>query len=185
MPQQPDYKKTIKYPDEIDAKLQKLADQAGCTKRDFFIQMVEYFYRTKKDPKDINDELLKKTLAKNHDTYIRFIRIQEEQILIPLKVEQDRMVNSQLKIIDSFNTQVLKANRDILSGQQSQSDELKEIREQLKVYASKFDSKEQIKTKCLYILDQYIKERENMSFTTSSKDKESLIQLAKQQIAKI
>ena len=74
MPQQNEYKKTVKYSEETDEKLQKLADQAGCAKRDFFIQMVEYFYRTKKDPKDINDELLKKTLTKNHDTYIRFIR---------------------------------------------------------------------------------------------------------------
>jgi Fe2+ transport system protein B len=67
MPHQNQYRKTVKYTEETDDKLQKLADQAGCTKRDFFIQMVEYFYRTKKDPKDINDELLKKTLAKNHN----------------------------------------------------------------------------------------------------------------------
>jgi len=39
--------------------------------------MVNYFHRTKKDPSDINDEILKNTLVKNHDTYIRFIRAQE------------------------------------------------------------------------------------------------------------
>jgi hypothetical protein len=76
-------------------------------------------------------------------------------------------------------------NRDILSGQQSQSNELKEIREQLKIYGQKLNTKEQIKTKCLYILDQYIRERESMGFATSAKEKERLIQLAKQQIAKI
>ncbi|HEY0244603.1 MAG TPA: BfmA/BtgA family mobilization protein, partial [Mucilaginibacter sp.] len=104
-----DYKKTVKYTEETDEKLQKLADQAGRTKREFFIQMVEYFYRTKKDPRDINDELLKKTLAKNHDTYIRFIRAQEEKVLIPVKVEVDRMIQSQIKILDFFNNHVLKA----------------------------------------------------------------------------
>jgi len=92
MPTPNDYKKTVKYTEETDEKLQKLADQAGRTKREFFIQMVEYFHRTKKDPKDINDELLKKTLVKNHDTYIRFIRSQEEKVLIPVKVEVDRMI---------------------------------------------------------------------------------------------
>lgn len=183
MGQQVDYKKTVKYPDETDVKLQKLADQAGCTKRDFFIQMVEYFYRTKKDPKDINDELLKRTLAKNHDTYIRFIKAQEDKLLIPLKVEQDRMVSSQIKIIDSFNNQVLKANRDIVAGQQFQNNELKEMREQFKMYSSKLDTKGQVKAKCLYVLNQYIKERENMNFTTSSKEKERIAQIAIQQIS--
>ena len=107
------YSKTLRFSTETDEKLGEIAARLGQSKFQSFNQMVDYFYRTKKDPTDINDELLKKALAKNHDTYIRFIRAQEEKILIPVKVELDRMVASQIKIIDSFNSQVLKANKEI------------------------------------------------------------------------
>jgi len=111
------YSKTLRFSVETDEKLSRLAEKFGLSKFQFFNKMVEYFHRTKKDPSDINDEVLKNTLIKNHDTYIRFIRAQEERILIPIKTEVDRMIASQIKIIDSFNSQVLKANRDILTGQ--------------------------------------------------------------------
>ncbi len=185
MPTPNDYKKTVKYTEETDEKLQKLADQAGRTKREFFIQMVEYFYRTKKDPKDINDELLKKTLVKNHDTYIRFIRSQEEKVLIPVKVEVDRMIQSQIKILDFFNNHVLKANKDLLSNQQAQVEQFTATDKLLKTITEKLETKESLKLKFLYILNNYSKARESFSFTTSAKDKEELVQQARQQIAKL
>jgi len=175
MPQQNQYKKTVKYAEETDEKLQKLADQAGCTKRDFFIQMVEYFYRTKKDPKDINDELLKKTLAKNHDTYIRFIRAQEEKILIPVKVELDRMVASQIKIIDSFNNQVLKANKEIISGQQLQ---IQQAEKSIQAFKGMIENKESLKNKFIYILNFSHK----ASLNVSPREKDTLLQEAVQHI---
>ncbi|HTK21052.1 MAG TPA: BfmA/BtgA family mobilization protein [Mucilaginibacter sp.] len=178
MTQDNDNKRTVKYSVETDAKLQKLADTAGCSKRDYFMLMVEYFYRTKKDPKDINDEQLKRTLSKNHDTYIRFIRAQEEKILIPLKVEFDRMVASQIKIIDSFNSQVLKANRDILSGQQSQAMQTEKA---LRLITEKLDTKESLKNKFLYVLNYFYK----ASLNASSREKETLLQEAISHITKL
>jgi archaellum biogenesis ATPase FlaH len=185
MPESNDYKKTIKYTEETDEKLQKLADQAGRTKREYFVQMVEYFYRTKKDPKDISDELLKNTLVKNHDTYIRFIRAQEEKILIPVKVEVDRMIQSQIKIIDFLNNQVVKANQDILRNQQIQLQQFSETDKVLKIIAEKLETKDSLKLKFLYILNNYNKARDSFSFTTSAKEKEDLLQQVRQQIAKL
>jgi len=173
-----DNKRTVKYSVATDIKLQKLADGAGCSKREYFMLMVEYFYRTKKDPKDISDEQLKRTLSKNHDTYIRFIRAQEEKILIPLKVEFDRMVASQIKIIDSFNSQVLKANRDILSGQQSQTMQTEKA---LRLITEKLDTKEGLKQKFLYVLDYFYK----TSFNASIREKETLLQEAISHISKL
>jgi len=178
MTQENDNKRTVKYSVEVDAKLQKLANGAGCSKRDFFILMVEYFYRTKKDPKDVNDELLKRTLSKNHDTYIRFIKTQEEKILIPLKVEFDRMVASQIKIIDSFNSQVLKANRDILSGQQSQTVQTEKA---LRLITEKLDTKDVLKQKFLYILNYFYK----ASLNASTREKETLLHEAINHISKL
>jgi len=145
---------------------------------DYPSQMVEYFHRTGKDPADINDEVLKNTLIKNHDTYIRFIRAQEEKMLIPIKTEVDRMVASQFKIIDSFNNQVLKANRDILAGQAQQTTETNRV---LKTIADKLDDKESLKLKFLYILNYYSK----TSFNASSKDREILLQETRQHINKL
>jgi len=179
------YKKTIKYSDETDAKLQKLADKAGCTKREFFIRMVEYFYKTKKEPTDISDDLLKTTLVKNHDTYIRFIRAQEEKILIPVKIDMDRMIQSQVKILDCFNTQILKANTDLQNNQQLQVSKFAETDKVLQLIADRLDTKESLKIKFLYILNQFHKVRETFSFTTPAKEKEELIQTARQQVAKL
>ncbi len=75
-----------------------------------FVQMVEYFYKSKKDPADLNDELLKNALLKNHQQYISFIRAQENMILLPIKAEVDRMSRSQRDIIERFNNEILKHN---------------------------------------------------------------------------
>lgn len=170
--------KTIRYPVVVDDKLNKLAKKFGRPKLQLFREMVEYFSRTAKDPADVSDELLRGTLVKNHDTYIRFIRTQEEKILIPLKVEFDRMVASQIRIIDSFNSQVLKANRDILSGQQSQTMQTEKA---LRLITEKLDTKEGLKQKFLYVLNYFYK----ASLNASAMEKETLLQEAIGHILKL
>jgi hypothetical protein len=170
--------KTIRFPVALDDKIIKLTRKFGRGKLEIFGQMLEYFNKTGKDPADINDDLLKNALVKNHDTYIRFIRTQEEKLLIPIKVEIDRMVSSQIKIIDSFNSQVLKANKDILSGQSNQFIETEKL---LKAITDKLDTKESLKLKFLYILNYFHK----ASLNASSKDKETLLQEARQHISKL
>jgi hypothetical protein len=179
------YSKTLRFSTETDEKLGKLAQRFALSKFQFFNKMVEYFHRTKKDPADINDEVLKSTLVKNHDTYIRFIRAQEEKILIPVKTEVDRMVQSQIKILDCFNGQVLKANKDLLNNQQAQTEKLTETDKLLKAIAEKQDTKESLKLKFLYILNSYNKARENFGFATSAKEKEDLLLMTRQQITKL
>ncbi|WP_295801034.1 BfmA/BtgA family mobilization protein [Mucilaginibacter sp.] len=179
------YSKTLRFSTETDEKLSKLSQKFSLSKFQFFNKMVEYFHRTKKDPSDINDEVLKNTLVKNHDTYIRFIRAQEEKILIPVKTEVDRMVQSQIKILDCFNGQVLKANRDLLNNQQAQVEKSEEMQQLMKTIAEKLETKESLKLKFQYILNQYAKARENFGFTTSVKEKEELVQEARQMVAKL
>src|SRR5476649_2402250 len=135
-----EYAKSVRFTDETNGKFTGLAIKLGREKRTVFRQMVEYFHRTKKDPSDINDEVLKSTLVKNHDTYIRFIRAQEEKILIPVKTEVDRMVQSQIKILDCFNGQVLKANKDLLNNQQAQIEKSAETERLIKTIAEKLET---------------------------------------------
>lgn len=177
--------KSVRFPVAIHAKLLKIAEKLGRSQAEVFVQMVEYFSCTAKDPADIGDELLKRTLVKNHDTYIRFVRAQEEKILIPVKTEIDRMIRSQIKILDCFNGQILKANKDLLNNQQAQIDKSKETDRLMKIIAEKLDTKESLKLKFQYILNHYIKTRENFGFTTSVKEKDELVQEARQLVAKL
>ena len=90
--------RTIKYNTQTGLKMDRIAQKLGRPNRLVFAQMVDYFFRSKKDPLDINDELLKNTLLKQHKDYIGFIRTQENDLLIPIKREVDRMTGNQQDI---------------------------------------------------------------------------------------
>lgn len=94
--------KTIRFSMSTDTKLSKLSLKLGRDKLEVFNQMVDYFYRTGKDPKDFNDELLKKALAKNHDAYISFTRVQEKDLLIPMHEDMRTLCDQQNMIITFF-----------------------------------------------------------------------------------
>ncbi len=160
--------KTIRFPVETDSKLIKMADKFGRSKINLFKQMVDYFYRTKKDPLDVNDELLKNTIIKGHQNLTGFIKTQEQTLLIPMKLDVDRMIGSQIKILDCFNKQILEHNQQ--TGQQ-QADLIKQINQIQQ-------SKERLKTKFLYLLDSYTK----LSMSVSAKEKEELLERIKEQI---
>jgi hypothetical protein len=107
--------RSVRYPLLVDQKFEKLALKMGRTKRQLFIQMVDYFHKSKKDPADLNDEILKNTLMKNHQQYIGFIKTQENMLLVPMKSVLDRIGESQRQVLDLFNTEVLKHNVDVLN----------------------------------------------------------------------
>jgi C-terminal processing protease CtpA/Prc len=98
-----DNNKTIRFSKTTDQKLEKLSQKFGRNKLLLFNQMVDYFHKTSKDPSDISDELLKKMLAKSHDTYTSFIKAQEKILLIPMRQDVSRMISNQEQIVKYFN----------------------------------------------------------------------------------
>jgi hypothetical protein len=174
--------RSVRYPVTVDQKFEKIALKLGRTKRQVFIQMVDYFYKSKKDPLDLNDELLKNALMKNHQQYIGFIRSQEDMLLIPIKTEMDRMAVSQVKIIERFNTQVLKANADLLNNQLVLAQKLTGIDALMETITKNQKSKEQLKKQFLFILDGYIKSREAFGIMTSGREKDELIAVTRSQV---
>ena len=60
-----------------------------------FDKMVDYFHRTKKDPSDIKDELLKNSFAKSHKAYTSFIKTQETLLSILMKEAMGKMISNQ------------------------------------------------------------------------------------------
>jgi hypothetical protein len=152
----------------------KLCEKLGRNQVELFTAMVDYFYSTRKDPADINDELLKNALAKNHNTYIRFIRSQEDNLLIPVKESVDKMIVNQREIVRYFNEQVLNANKAVLNNQEITTTHLQAI-------SNSLDNKEKLKVKFQYILNSYSKAFQN----TSPKEREALLQETRQQVSKL
>jgi len=174
--------RSVRYPVVVDQKFEKIALKLGRTKRQVFIQMVDYFYKSKKDPMDLNDELLKNTLLKNHQQYIGFIKTQENMLLVPMKTLMDKIGQSQLKIIDRFNTEVLTHNVDVLNNQHALAAMFGEIGRLMEAILQSQKSKEILKAQFISILDVYIKSREAFTMMTPGREKEELVNSVKEQI---
>lgn len=171
----------IKYTKVTGDKLQKISIALGRSKRLVFAQMVDYFYRNKKDPTDLNDELLKIALAKGHKSYMAFIRAQEDLLLVPINQGVEKMINNQRDIVKFFNEQVLGANRTMLNNQEVL---LKFARDNDKLFSlivQKMECKESLKLKMLQILNGYIKSREDLG-AFKAREKEELAESAREQV---
>lgn len=176
--------KSIRFPLLVHNELLKLSEKFGRSQRQLFKQMVEYFYRSGKDPLDVGDEQLKKTLSRNHDAYVSFIKSQEKVLLIPMRTEMERMIKNQEQIVSFFNDQVLKANKSLLEHQQVQTKDINELAKIIKVLYEDREIKRTLQQKFVTILDTYIKNRENLgSFKT--REKEELAELARKQVAEM
>jgi hypothetical protein len=174
--------KSVRYPEVTDQKFEKIALKLGRTKRQVFIQMVDYFYKSKKDPMDLNDELLKNTLLKNHQQYIGFIKTQENMLLVPMKTLMDKIGESQRQIIERFNTEVLTHNVEVLNNQHALASMFGEVGRLMDAILQSQKSKETLKAQFVSILEVYIKSREAFTMMTSGREKEDLITVTKEQV---
>jgi uncharacterized protein YjfI (DUF2170 family) len=174
--------RSVRYPLLVDQKFEKLALKLGRTKRQLFIQMVDYFYKSKKDPADLNDELLKNTLMKNHQQYIGFIKTQENMLLVPMKSLMDKIGESQRQVIDLFNTEVLNHNVDVLNNQHALAAMFGEIAKLMEAILQSQKNRETLKAQFMSILEGYIRARESFTMITSGKEKEELINSVKAQV---
>jgi hypothetical protein len=174
--------RSVRYPLITDQKFEKIALKLGRTKRQVFIQMVDYFYKSKKDPTDLNDELLKNTLMKNHQQYIGFIKTHENMLLVPMKALLDRIGESQRQVIDRFNSEVLEHNVEVLNNQHEQAEVFMQIRQLMEVLLKGQKSKDELKVQFMAILDGYISSREAFNMMTSGREKEELINAVKAKV---
>ncbi len=165
--------KTIRFPVLTDQKLQKLAEKTGLTKIDFFIAMVDYFYKSKKDPRDLNDELLKKELVKRTDTIISFIKTMEEELLRPFKA-CERISSSQSGIIKFFNEHIIGHNKQQTEAYTLQQTKLNSVATSVQRIEQAQQDKQTLKKRFSDILEFYIRNRDNMSMLTKQVEKDEL-----------
>lgn len=176
-----DILRSIKYSEAEGIKLDKIALKVGRPKRQVFLQMIDYFYRTKKDPLDINDDLLKNTLLKQHREYIGFIKTQENDLLIPTKREMERMIEAQRKVITGFNG-LLKQNEVLPTLLDKQNRYLYQLETHYNSIVVRLADKEQLKRLFLNIFEGYAMARDNVSSIGSRKEKEQLLAITRNQI---
>lgn len=177
--------KTIRFTADVDQKLEKLSRKLGRNKLMAFGQMVEYFYRTGKDPLDINDELLRKAIAKNHDAYISFTRVQEKDLLIPMKKGMDSVLEGQQNIVKFLRETQVPEIQQLKQLQLSQSGKFSETDKLMHNIYQLLDDKYKLKNKFSLILENYIKGREEISGAFKSKSKVELAERCRQMVKEL
>lgn len=176
--------KSIRFSAEVNEKLEKFARKLGRSKLTVFCQMVDYFHRTGKDPLDISDELLRKALGRNHDTYTRFIKVQEKDLLIPMREESRRVLASQEKIVRFFNEQLIPSDKALLANQHMQVEKFKETDKMIRILYHRIEEKAQLKKRFLRILENYIQLRDLLG-TFKGDEKRELIERSKREVEEL
>uniref|UniRef100_UPI00036AE743 BfmA/BtgA family mobilization protein n=1 Tax=Spirosoma panaciterrae TaxID=496058 RepID=UPI00036AE743 len=92
-----------RFDSDTDLKFSKLSEKLGRSKQELFGQMVDYFYKSKKDPADLNDELLKKELGQGINRIISFIKTQEKEALTPMLADLTLLQRSLDGLASRFN----------------------------------------------------------------------------------
>src|ERR1051326_3064941 len=95
--------KSVRFNSDTDLKFSKLSDKLGRSKQELFGQMVDYFYKSKKDPADLNDELLKKELGQGINRIISFIKTQEKEALTPMMADQRQLQRQLTGLLEQFS----------------------------------------------------------------------------------
>ena len=174
--------KTIRFPVTADSKLQKMTEKCGLTKIEFFVAMVDYFYKSKKDPRDLNDELLKRELVLRSDRIIGFIRTMESELLFPLKKDGEKLNKSQKQIVDFFNEHIIQYNKGQREAFSKQEVLLNAVNTAIQSIQKAQIQRQSLKNKFSHVLEYYIKARDNMGITTKQIDKDNLANNVRQQL---
>lgn len=165
---------SIRYPSDVDEKLEKLAQGLKRGKKELFCQMVDYFYRSKKDPADWSDEILKKQLSSGINRIISFIRQQEKDFILPLFSDSELLKNAsakQIQLLEAIGKHLM-AESEKTKGLIQQSEYLVKG---MKTIVSKQEERQNLKKRFAEILEYYITQREEMGWTTSGIKKDELI----------
>lgn len=176
--------KSIRYPVSCDEKLILLARKLKRTKRQMFIEMVDYFFRNKKDPADMNDEMLKSDLSRMGNRLVGFFRTQESELLVPIHGMTQELLG---------NTATVKGELKTIKEKQADAEKLlrentKHAGEQIRLLTSIFDrlaKMEEMKVSFRRIMEGYIAEREALGWSPSSGKKDELVRRFRQQVDRL
>lgn len=176
--------KSVRFSIEIDERLAILSRKLGRTKRMLVIQMVDYFYKSKKDPADLNDEVLKKELSSGVNRILSFIRKQESDLLVPIYSMSSELI-TMTKLLGSISKVIAK---DQLKGNSANNENLEQIKmidNHLKQLMNKVEEKDTLKFNFRKIMEHYITQREALGWSVSAVKKEELAKQVRNALDKL
>jgi len=165
--------KSIRYPLEADEKLAKVALQLGRTKKLLFIQMIDYFYKNKKDPLDLNDELLKKALINGNNRIIGFFKTQEKDFLLPIFSEAGTLVT----IAKQHTLYIEEIGKHLVQDAENAKklvERMTALERGISKTQNHLEEKALLKSRFRKIIEYYITQRESLGWTTANVKKEEL-----------
>lgn len=204
--------KSVRFGGDTDLKFSKLSEKLGRSKQELFGQMVDYFYKSQKDPGDLNDELLKKELGQGINRIISFIKTQEKEALTPLMADQRQLQRQLTGLLDQFSAffhfdeqryihgfylksqgerqkegQNLADQQDKLyKHQQDMAAELQKLLSEARTHQSEGkahrEGKNALKAKFRALLDTYIQQREALNALTNGRAVKDLQEHIRSQI---
>lgn len=162
--------KSIRFPQKSDDKLSALVLKFGRSKKMFLVQMIDYFYRSKKDPADNGDELLKRELSYGINRILSFIKQQEKDLLIPtmnLNTENFRLLNIFQEKLHNHN--------EFLAGQKQQTNTiLLEVNQLSKSISKNKIEKTLLISNIILLFDRFLVERDAIGWSLNSAKKDEL-----------
>jgi hypothetical protein len=188
--------KSVRFGGDTDLKFSKLSEKLGRSKQELFGQMVDYFYKSQKDPGDLNDELLKKELGQGINRIISFIKTQEKEALTPMLADLAQLRRSLSRLSGQYESFYLSevpisekpqvsgffitTQRRLLQESQAQQKNQQEMAEKLSKFIEETEThqnevklqaetKKGLKAKFGAILNHYILQREVLNSLTQGR----------------
>ncbi|GAB4041784.1 BfmA/BtgA family mobilization protein [Spirosoma gilvum] len=200
--------KSVRFDSDTDLKFSKLSEKLGRSKQELFGQMVDYFYKSKKDPADLNDELLKKELGQGINRIISFIKTQEKEALSPMLADLAQLQRTLTKLNSQYEQffqnddqqQVsgffIHTQRRLLKEHQTQQQQQQEMAQMLQNLLSEtrshqnevkthLEAKKGLKAKFMAILEHYMGQREVLNALTQGRLIKELQENARSQITNL
>lgn len=200
--------KSVRFDSDTDLKFSKLSEKLGRSKQELFGQMVDYFYKSKKDPADLNDELLKKELGQGINRIISFIKTQEKEALSPMLADLTQLqrtltrLNGQYEQFFQSDEQqqvtgfFIHTQRRLLKEHQTQQQQqqemvqmlsnlLSETRSHQNEVKTQLDAKKGLKAKFMAILEHYMGQREVLNALTQGRLIKELQENARSQVTNL
>lgn len=204
--------KSVRFGGDTDLKFSKLSEKLGRSKQELFGQMVDYFYKSQKDPGDLNDELLKKELGQGINRIIAFIKTQEKEALTPMLADQRELQHSLTFLTRQFNgffnvdrenyihgfylesqqkwatesADLLKKQKELKESQERMAETLQKLVSETQSYQNGVkahrEGKSALKAKFRAILDSYIQQREALNTLTQGRAVKDLQENTRSQI---
>jgi len=191
--------KSVRFGGDTDLKFSKLSEKLGRSKQELFGQMVDYFYKSQKDPGDLNDEMLKKELGQGINRIISFIKTQEKEALTPIMADQRQLLRNLTTLHEQFaglfsfdeenyihgfylesqgerkteHKALLKKQEDLEGQYQKMAATLRDLLSETRTHQSEGkahrEGKNALKVKFRALLDTYIQQREALNALTNGR----------------